>query len=274
MAMVIFVAEKLNREQNEFTIVICIARGGIMRQVCLFTICSVLALSLPAMATIMIDKPDLGDVLGDGQFDGIGPSDQYYLSLSDASGIQTVEFSLLGEEAGFAKWNRMGIYDHADPSKTLEIFRGEDTVGDSFVVTFDLDKGQAWIGDKGKKHKHKGKGKTISIGSEFGFYLDSGDSGNNGGLFYSESSLNTDADLGVPHALIFDIEEVENVVGNLDIAIAFEDLKINARNGSFDGDYNDMVVGMSSTANIIIVPEPATMALLGFGYLIFLRKKK
>ena len=262
-----------------FAVGVSIYLGGIMRQVCLFTICSVLILPLPAAATIVIDTPSLGDVLGDGQFDNVGSNGQYYLSLNGGSGIQSVEFSILNEEKNFAKWNRIGIYDHANPSEMLEIFRDKDKVGNSLVVTFDLDKGQAWIkDDKGKgKGKGKKKSKKISIGPEFGFYIDSGKSKRHGGMFYSESSLNTDASHGhghgVPHTLIFDIEEAGSVIENIDMVIAFENMRINAKKGSFDGKYNDLVIGVSSTAHITVVPEPATIAMLGLGYLVFLKRK-
>ena len=213
-----------------------------MRPVYLFTICcSVLALSLPAMAVP--------------QFDWLGSTSQYYLSLDADSGIQSVEFSLLGEEAGFAKWNRMGIYNRQDPLEMLELIQRSNEVGDSVVVMFDLDNQEAWVDENEK----------ISIGPEFGFYLDNGNSKNKGGLFYSETILNDDRI--VPRPLIMEITKTPNII------ISFEDMKLVPDNMNFNGEIDDLVIGISSGAQITVVPEPATIAMLGFGYLIFLRKK-
>lgn len=237
---------------------VSITWGVIVKPVYLFTICSVLALSLPAMAMPQFDGDPFGKGIGVDPFDWSGSTDQYYLSLNTNSGIQSVEFSLLGEEAGFAKWNRVGIYDRANPLEMLELIQRSNEVGDSVVVTFDLDNQKAWIDENEK----------ISIGPEFGFYLDNGNSKDKGGFFYSETALNDDRI--VPRPLTMEIVETP------DIIVSFEDIKFVPEKMHFDGQIDDLVIGVSSgttTISVVAVPEPATIAMLGFGYLAFLRRK-
>lgn len=131
----------------------------------------------------------------------------------------------------------------------LELFAGSDTPGSSVTVTFDFDNNQAWI-DTGNK---------VSIGSTFGFYLDSS-ARSKGGLFHSDTELNKGDDEGVRKSLLFDTSHVLGIIGYPDLVVAFEDLTYL----SSDQDFNDMVVGIT-THKIAIVPEPTTLLLLGFG---------
>ncbi len=89
------------------------------------------------------------------------------------------------------------------------------------------------------------------------------------GLFYSETALNDDRIVSRP--LTMDIVETP------DIVVSFEDIKLFPEKMYFDGQIDDLVIGVSSgttTISVVAVPEPATIAMLGFGYLVFLRKKK
>ncbi len=233
--------------------------GVIVKPIYLFAICSVLALSVSAMAVPQFDTGPGGKGLAIPPFDNPVSTGQYYLSLDADSGIQNVEFSLLGEEAGFAKWNRMGIYSLEDPLEILQVIERSNEIGDSVVVTFDLDNQMAWIDENIK----------ISIGAEFGFYLDNGGSKDKGGFFYSDTTLNDDNI--IPRPVTMDIVETQ------DITVSFEDIQFFPEKMSFDGQIDDLVIGVSSSTtaiSVVTVPEPATIALLGFGYLVFLRKKK
>ena len=171
--------------------------------------------------------------------------------------------SIIVENAGFAGTNRMGIYSAADPSKKLEVFSGGDGVGDSAVLMFDPFSGEAWV-DPAEK---------VSIGYTFGFYLDStATSHKGGGLFYSDENLNDGADKGVEHALIFETRGLNGAIeGNPDIVIGFEDLRFDSTNYRYDGDFDDMVVAMSSVEPI---PEPATIMLLGLGSLSLVSRRR
>ena len=64
------------------------------------------------------------------------------------------------------------------------------------------------------------------------------------------------------------------IVKTPEIIVSFTDMGIVSGNMNAYGQLDDLAVGVSSGANITVVPEPATIAILGFGYLIFLRKKK
>ncbi len=216
----------------------------------ILTICIVSfpAFSTSAFATVMLDdvlNMSLGSVSNSG-------ADYVTLASSSESSLATI----LIEYAGFAGSNKMGIYSPADPSQVLQLFNGADHSGDSVTVTFDLTSGQAWIDANYK----------VNIGSTFGFYLDStATTCKGGGLFYSDEQLNTWMDKGVEHALIYDTSGIQGAInGNPDVVIAFEDLRINSSNYAYDGDFDDMVIGMS---NVAPVPEPATIFLLGMGSL-------
>jgi hypothetical protein len=208
------------------------------------------ACQLPLLDEIL-DKP-LGSLAASGQsLVRLGPCCHSTLA------------AILVENAGFANTNKFGIYDPADPSHKLELFAGGDEAGDSVTVQFDRTHRQAWVDSA-----HK-----VSMGSAFGFYLDStARSCNGGGFFYSDEQLNTGADHGVEHALIFDTRGVRGLIsGKPDVVIGFEDLRYDSTNYKYDGDFDDMVVGMKC---VTPVPEPATIMLLGIGCLSLVSRRK
>lgn len=182
------------------------------------------------------------------------------------SGVAASQFII--ELAGFAGVNSFGVYD---PSTLLraEIYSGIATAGDiatlslfdnfngtySVIVSFfDASTGIFSGGDTG-----------IDFQSQtFGFYLDSTGGGAAGGLWYSDTSLNTD---GVDHMAAYrgtgDEIKLPSTAPDIwtgnEYILAWEDLA-----GGGDRDYVDMVLMIESVRPI---PEPGILALLGLGLL-------
>jgi len=208
-----------------------------------------------ALSTMMIfigtaaATPTLGDILNDAALSGYVDRDVEEAILTDVdTGNDDATAFLLLELAGYAGTNRFGIYDSSDgttPGAMLEVFTGVASAITSTTISFDILGGMV---------KNQATGDVASIGTRFGFYLEVAATGN---IYYSQAALNSD---GVDHMLLFDTSD--NSVGSLlgsDIVIAMEDIY-----GGGDGDFNDMVVGISDVTTAP-VPEPGTMFLLGSG---------
>jgi len=133
----------------------------------------------------------------------------FYVASTSAS-----EVNLMLEIAGYAPYNAFGWYDIGTGVKH-ELFSGPDSSGTTA---------------------------TITVSSEFGFYIDVTETGN---TYYTESTRNTIA-RDLQHFALF---------GETDggFWIAAEDLSLG------DADYNDLVVRVTR------VPEPASLLLLGVG---------
>ena len=138
-------------------------------------------LTLVSFATNTFATLQLGTILRNPELNGIFDSGQSYVRLDE--GATSLVASILIEEAGFANSNTFGIFDCSNPDVKLELFAGSDTPGASITVTFDFDNNQAWTDTANK----------VSIGSTFGFYLDSSVR-SAGGLFYSDPVLNIGVD--------------------------------------------------------------------------------
>lgn len=189
----------------------------------------------------------LHDILGYEGTQGYYDTGAEYVFLTDSDGnSDDATAYLFLEDAGYKDHNRFGIYDFTVEGdevflgEMLEIFAGSDSVPTSATVAFDIEAGTASFGVF-----------TANIDTTFGFYLIDP----YGATYYSHTALNPDQ---FDHMMIFDTSE--NDVGPLlgsDVVIAIEDLPFGG-----DKDFNDMVVGVS---DVSVVPEPATMLLLGSG---------
>ena len=200
--------------------------------------------------------PNLGTILGDPAASGYTDTgfEAAQLTDEDAANDDSTAFLFL-EVAGYRNNNSFGIYGYTMDGggnvvvgDMLEVFAGAESPLDSATLQFDLLAGTV---------TNQSTSVTKNIGDNFGFYLNN--TVNDGGFtWYSHTSLNSD---GYDHMLMFDTSD--NSLGSLlgsDLVMAFEDLcDTDCRN---DGDYNDLVVGMS---DVVPVPEPGTLALLGLG---------
>ncbi|PVY78330.1 putative secreted protein with PEP-CTERM sorting signal [Tamilnaduibacter salinus] len=224
---------------------------------------AILASSLFAFSAGAYAVPDLGTVLDgspydDASLDGVTDTGAETLTLTDTDGnTDAATAALLFELAGYAPNNEFGIYGYtldgggnAVLGDMLKLFDGSDDdslPSETTTVDFDLVNGTATA-----------NGVTEDIGAQFGVYLKN--TVNDGGFtWYSHSELNTD---GYDHSLIFDTlgDGVQDEVGGANVVVAFEDLcDTDCQN---DGDFNDMVVGID---DVLPVPEPGTIALLGLG---------
>ena len=168
-------------------------------------------MAVPAMA-----GPTLGTILSDPAYNSISASGASYVRLSDLGGGGDADAlaTILLEQASFADENIFGIFDRATGME-LTLFVGDDTPGDQVVVNFDIGAGTAWI--------NTDEAGAVTMGSEFGFWVDSSYY-TDGGKFYTDSSKNTGADLNVTHGIIYETTGVTGINGMPDVVVAMEDL--------------------------------------------------
>lgn len=174
-----------------------------------------------------------------------------YWAISATGGSIT---TLVVEIAGFAPDNTFGIYDYADPTNYVEIFAGSSTGGDQATLNI--------LADGTVRVDKVDKGTFAA--NRFGYYLDSS-ANSGGGLWYSDTGLNSD---GTDHMAAYQGNGSDTVqidpysAGTWTMAeylLAFEDLAFPGA----DGDFTDFVAMVESVNPV--VPEPATMLLLGTG---------
>lgn len=181
-----------------------------------------------------------------------------------AAGTSAV--TMIVEFAAYAGTNKFGVYDSDDADTKVELFDGLDSPGmlnGGYTAFSILNTGEVFV-------NFAPTGVTFST-SSFGFYLDSS-GGDSGGVFYSNTSLNTD---GFDHMAAYQgtgdtVQIVDNPPLTWDdneYILAWEDLL----NGG-DKDFTDFVVMVESVEPL---PEPGTLLLLGAGLvaLVGLRKR-
>jgi Domain of unknown function (DUF4114) len=183
-------------------------------------------------------------------------SDQVWTSAGNSGG-STMVLTI----AGYSGVNAFGIYDLADPGKTLQIFGGGTAAGTSVSITFNS--GTVTV-----------NGHSLDVGSDFGFYLAT--PGSPTGYWYSQESLNeespgnyggdhmvtlttgTDQSLNLSAAGLGSAAVPGNVTVPWDTGsyiLGWEDLPVSGPNEG-DNDYQDMIVEVSG---VTPVPEATTI---------------
>lgn len=158
--------------------------------------------------------------------------------------------TMIIELAGYAPSNIFGVYDSKDSSKMVNLFAGSATAGSQVTLAIKVD-GSVFV-------NYVDSGINFA-GNSFGYYLNSP-----GGLFYSNSALNSDSkDHMVAYQGTGDLVQLPGYFPGTwtanEFILGFEDVSAGS-----DWDYNDLVAMVESVQP---VPEPATMLLFGSGLL-------
>jgi len=216
-----------------------------------FTMAAMLSFPVAAFATPTLDQilagaPNLSD------------NGAQSFQLIDMDNTQDDFFAqIVLEQASYE--SNMGIYSfdtdingNAILGNTLQVFAASQEPGfaSSQSVYFDLLSGIAYLDNDGNVGLTAGDTQAL-IGGTFGFYLDVV---NTGQTYYSHVNLNND---GFDHLAAYSTAGQGGLTNAFDLILAWEDLP----NGG-DQDFTDMVVAVS---DVIAVPEPGTLALLGLG---------
>lgn len=166
--------------------------------------------------------------------------------------------TILLELAGNAGINKLGIYDPNNPNNRIEIFQGNDVVGETASLTVT----QTSPGTYRIRVQEEGAPRDLFVtGTDsFGFYLLGGD-----GVLYSDSSLNAG---GVDYLYAYQGDGssftnsapsgVRNRVFDTDhYLLAWEDLK------NVDRDFQDFVVLVKDVAPVVPLPPAALLLMSG-----------
>ena len=193
--------------------------------------------------------------------------------LTDVQGAATMIIEL----AGFAADNEFGIYESGDVSNKVTVFDGSHVAGDIATVKFLSDgKLRVNVTDPDDNLLNTYTSADPFAGNAFGFYLDSTDNAAvGGGLFYSDTSLNT-AD-GLDHMYAYQGEGdmvllPEQMFSKQwtpgGFVLAWEDLvgpygdPYGGTTGKSDRDFTDMVL-MIESINPVPVPGAVLLGILG-----------
>jgi hypothetical protein len=241
-------------------------KGEVVKTILAAGLLALASMQGAAQASVINTRPvsPLGDGDDDSNlqkvFDLITPTDSptsidavqdqtpYAVFTNSASGGSVATFII--ELAGGAGQQKSGIYDYWDPDNRAEIFSGSDTAGSQKIVTF-TDTGEIKVNFV-----------TVASGFTglFGFYLETF-----GSVYFTQDSLNS----GTARALVYQGDDTTLLkLPGLNEGTFSENEFIFAWEDGGDGDYQDMVYLVESITPVTsVVPEPATVALLGLGAL-------
>lgn len=183
-----------------------------------------------------------------------GGMDAYWSVEASGGSVTTLVFNL---SAAFAPTNTFGLFDAANPNNKVQVFAGNDAVGQQHTLGIWADGSVILDGHDTGNH--------FAAGNLFGYYLDATTgNGRADAVFYSATALNADR---VDHMYAYagkgDTFQVlpwsPGVWDADEYVLAFEDLW----NGG-DRNYQDLVV-MVESVTPLPVPAAVLLGLLGLG---------